>query len=303
MEQVKSYLHQILRNSFLTKREKTEWMEEMQTHLNQSIEELVNQGYSKEQSIEKALEKFGTPDELRTRLTKETFGYRSSTIFYTCAIFLALFMLSLIIKETVPPEIHLFSSWIFKLLNLISTIFLTLFALTISLFITRKRVDRLCLIFTPMLFALADLQFNFSFLEQFGRQFQFLDFERLFYPGAFDAVVDTQSSLALIYIGNSFLLLNVLILFMICKNRFIAVAPFFLAITYKIFYIVSDKLHQLYLWLTHTPYNPPRFNSVDLTINGDFFRLTDIGINFVVALLVLMFFKYAARNPAMPARA
>lgn len=54
MEIIERYLDQVLRNTFLTKREKSEWREEMAAHLHSSTDHYRSQGYSEEQAIDAA---------------------------------------------------------------------------------------------------------------------------------------------------------------------------------------------------------------------------------------------------------
>ena len=73
MNRFDAYLYQILNGTYLHKQEKVAWIEEMQSHLEDSVQHYRVAGLSDEQAHQRALASFGTAKELRQQIIRETF--------------------------------------------------------------------------------------------------------------------------------------------------------------------------------------------------------------------------------------
>ena len=101
--QIQSYLEQVMRRSGLTKREKTEWIEEMSSHLSDEIEHLMTIGHDEEEATKIAVEKFGHPTLIRRKIAKETFGLSIPMIYALFSLFFIWFFLDLYIVHSQFP--------------------------------------------------------------------------------------------------------------------------------------------------------------------------------------------------------
>lgn len=73
MSRFDAYLRQVLRGTYLHKQEKMDWIEEVQSHLEDSVQHYRVAGLSGEQAHQRALASFGTAKELRQQIIRETF--------------------------------------------------------------------------------------------------------------------------------------------------------------------------------------------------------------------------------------
>lgn len=97
------YLEQVMRRSGLTKREKSEWIEEMSSHVNDEIRSLMISGHDEDEATTLALEKFGQPSVIRRKIAKETFGLSIAMIYGLFLLFLAWFFIDLYIVHSQFP--------------------------------------------------------------------------------------------------------------------------------------------------------------------------------------------------------
>ncbi|MGF7047938.1 hypothetical protein J2T13_002444 [Paenibacillus sp. DS2015] len=286
MEQITLFLNQILRHSFLSKREKAEWMEEMSAHLHTSIEHFKTQGFSDDQAVEKSIEKFGSPSELKDKLTKETYGFKSKTILLIASLSLILFVGSLIGG--------LGLNWFGihnRYIEILPVLFITCSILGISLFLTRKRMDRICLIFMPVLFAVGYLQAYFHFLSNsFGNKLDFAMFENLFFSGAYDY----SNRFNFMLIGCLFLIGQSTIIYLISKNRYLSVLPAALSIVYTVTHMIIFKLY--YALFLSVDFMSAVTLGYDRFTQGNTHRIIDIVLKLVVLVLLFVIFNVIEKS-------
>lgn len=67
------YLHQVLKGTYLRRREKETWVEEMQSHLEESTARYIEAGLTEEEACQRAISSFGTAREIRRRIIRDTF--------------------------------------------------------------------------------------------------------------------------------------------------------------------------------------------------------------------------------------
>lgn len=213
MERVQMLLNQILRNSLLSKSEKKEWMEEMQTHFDSSINSLEEQGYSKEEAIKKAIINFGDPIQIRKQLTKDMYGFTSGTILIWASFFLVMFVYS---SFLLPDTLSLFES-----------IFLACFIGTILLIKTRKKIDRVLLPVAYLPFFIAILASYF--VPKLGWYLAFIS--NFWFP--------------MNLFGATFLLIFGISLYLISKNLYIASLPLLYSIFSNLWHINELYVVQL----------------------------------------------------------
>jgi hypothetical protein len=281
MERITLFLNRILRHSFLSKREKAEWIEEMSAHLHTSIEHFKTQGFSGDQAIKKSFEQFGSPFELRDKLTKETYGFKSKTILLIASLSFIFFVGSLI-GGLVLNWFGIHNRYI----EISPVLFITLSVLGMSLFLTRKRMDRICLMFTSLLFAVGYLQAYFHFLvNSFGDRFAFVMFENLFFSGAYDY----SNRFNLMWIGSLFLIGQSIILYLISKNRYISLLPSALSIVYTVTYMIIFKLYYVFFLSAH--FMSAVSFGYDRFALGNTQRFIDIALKLVVLIILFVTFN------------
>jgi hypothetical protein len=280
MERITQFVNQILRHSFLSKREKAEWTEEMTSHLHTSIKHFISQGYSEDQAVKRSFEQFGSPVELRDNLTREMYGFKSKTIVFFTSISLILFVGSLI-GGLVLNWLGIHNRYI----EILPVLFVAFFILGMFLFLTRKRMDRICLIFTPLLFAVGYLQAYFHLLvNSFGDGFAFLMFKNLFFSGSYDY----SNRFNLMWIGSLFLIGQSTILYLISKNRYISVLPVALSIVFTVTYMIIFKLYYVFFLSVH--FMSAVSFGYEIFTRGNSQRVIDLALKLVVLVLLFLTF-------------
>ena len=73
MKPYDQYLNRVLKGTYLRRREKLVLYEEMENHLQESTESFLKEGLSEEEAYERSIESFGTTNEIRKRIVRETF--------------------------------------------------------------------------------------------------------------------------------------------------------------------------------------------------------------------------------------
>lgn len=179
---IQSYLDQVFKKSFLSKRERSDLAEEMATHLHSSKEHHINEGCTEEEATTKAIASFGDPINIRTKLTQETYGLSSKLILQFIIMSLILYLSSLFTGVALHYyDVHN------SVIELFPVAFITLCALSSALLLTRKNTDRWCLLSVPILFGLGYLQAYLGlFKNRLGGADSFTLFENLFFSGAYD---------------------------------------------------------------------------------------------------------------------
>jgi hypothetical protein len=182
-----------------------------------------------------------------------------------------------------------------RFMELLPVVIMTLTVMSLCLIFTRKRIDRVCLLLTPLLFILGYMQVYLEFLvHSFGGRIDFLLFERLFFSGVFDQQYDSSFILhsfnfSLIWIGNVFLVGYSILLFTICRNRIISILPFLWSIIYTILHMgmIGTSGNRL---VSHVTAGYVYFSQ------GNQYRVLDIVINLVIMLCLNTFFAFLEKR-------
>lgn len=281
MDKVRQWVKRILKRSYLTRREKQLWAEEMEDHLRSSIEQLKEQGYSPDEAMEKSLHNFGTPDEVNHRLTKETYGMSGETIRRHGISYTLLLILSLV----GGPLLNLIG-YHNRYIEIMPVIMITLLFLNFSLLLTRKHIDRICLVSVPILFVLGYLQSYFGFIvHSFGNHFDFTMFANLFFSGVYDRTGSvTDYSFELMGIGSFFLAIQSLILYLFSRNKNIALLPFGLSIALTLTHMVIFRIY----FFTSPHFPSPVYNGYERFTAGESIRMYDIAVKLFSCLLIFL---------------
>ncbi|NEU62833.1 permease prefix domain 1-containing protein [Paenibacillus sp. ALJ109b] len=278
MEIIERYLDQVLRNTFLTKREKSEWREEMAAHLHSSTDHYRSQGYSEEQAIERSIQRFGSISELRRTVTKETYGFNMRTII-GCALASFILFIVTLVGGLAANQYGVHNRYI----EIMPIVLITVSALSICICLTRKRVDRLCLLSLPLLFALGYLQAYFQiFVDYWGEGLSFTMFEKLFFSGSYDI----SGRVEVMLIGDLFLFTQTLIIFAISKNRYISILPFVFSTMYTLVHMMMFTLY--YTFFTSEQFSSSVTQGYGVFMNGNVQRWMEMGLNLVMGALVLV---------------
>ncbi|WP_145321092.1 permease prefix domain 1-containing protein [Paenibacillus xylanexedens] len=281
MKVIEQYLDKVLRFTFLTKREKAEWREEMAAHLHSSVDYLKREGLSEVEAIESSIQQFGSISELRRTITKETYGFNMKTIIGYALAGLILFIVSLV-GGLIANQYVVHNRYI----ELIPILWITVCALIACLVFTRKRVDRLCLLSVPLFFTLGYLQAYFQVMYYYwGEGFTFNMFEKLFFSGVFH----TSGGIEFTLIAAVFLAAQALIIFVISKNKYISILPF-------VFSILYTFVHMLMFSLYYACFGSDQFSSsvtqgYSVFLEGNVQRVMEMGMNLAMAALLFVLFK------------
>ncbi|MCK6077074.1 permease prefix domain 1-containing protein [Paenibacillus silvae] len=272
---IQSYLDQVFKKSFLSRRERSDLAEEMTAHLHSSKEHHMNEGCTEEQATTKAIASFGDPISIRTKLTQETYGLSSKLILQFITISLILYLSSLFTGVALHYyDVHN------RVIELFPIAFITLCALSSALLLTRKNIDRWCLLSVPILFGLGYLQAYLGlFKNMFGGLDSFTLFENLFFSGAYD--FSGRSSFMLI--GGLILAVQTLILFVISKNIYISLMPFAFSILYTVSHMVIFGSYYLFFG---DHFSSSVTNGYNVFAAGNIQRLSDIGVKLVMCLVL-----------------
>lgn len=272
---IQSYLEQVFKKSFLSRRERKDLAEEMAAHLHSSKEHYMNEGCTDEQAATKAIASFGDPISIRTQLTQETYGLSSKLILQFIIISSILYMSSLFTGLVLYHyDVHN------RVIELFPVVFITLCAMSSALLLTRKNTDRWCLISVPILFGLGYLQAYLGlFKNMFGGIDSFTLFENLFFSGASD--FSGRDSFMLI--GGLILTAQTLILFIISKNIYISLMPFAFSILYTVSHMVIFGSYYLFFG---DHFSSSVTNGYNIFAAGNIQRLSDIGVKLCMCLVL-----------------
>ncbi|PAF29406.1 permease prefix domain 1-containing protein [Paenibacillus sp. 7516] len=278
---IQLYLNRVFKNSFLSNKERADWAEEMAAHIHSSKEHYINEGYSSDQATKKALESFGDPISIRSKLTKETFGLSSKVILSLLCTSGFLFIGSLVLG--LVANHYGFHN---KLIEIFPIILITICALSGALLITRRNVDRWSLLSIPTLFALGYLQAYFGvFKNLLSKLDSFNLFEHLFFSGAYD--FSDRSGFMLI--GGCILSVQTLILFVISKNIYISIMPFFFSVMYTMSHMLIFGMYYIFF---SDKFNSQVTSGYSIFFAGNVQRFTDIGIK--LGMCIVLFFILCA---------
>jgi hypothetical protein len=253
MPHLKQYLNRIMHFSFLSKHEKIEWKEEMESHLNSSIQLLQQDGLNREEAIQQAMKNFGNHAQIRKQLTKEIYGLSIKTIAILSGLFLSLFIYTT--WTWVLPDIRLLSP----------TLMLAIFIGIVSLIKTRKQIDRILIPFAFSPFIIVYLSNVFFPHEAFVWYLRFI--VSFWFP--------------MNVFGVMFLAIFGLVLFIFSKNKYIAILPLLFSIAMNLCFLLRYTFRYIYLSFTdpsiislyHLPLVSPL---ADIQITDLIVRLTGI---------------------------
>ncbi|WP_342553898.1 permease prefix domain 1-containing protein [Paenibacillus sp. FSL R7-0652] len=278
---IQSYLDQVFKKSFLSKRERSDLAEEMATHLHSSKEHHINEGCTEEEATTKAIASFGDPINIRTKLTQETYGLSSKLILQFIIMSLILYLSSLFTGVALHYyDVHN------SVIELFPVAFITLCALSSALLLTRKNTDRWCLLSVPILFGLGYLQAYLGlFKNRLGGADSFTLFENLFFSGAYD--FSERSSF--MFIGGLILAVQTLILFIFSKNIYISLMPFVFSILYTVSHMVVFGSYYMFFG---DGFSSSVTNGYSVFAIGNIQRLSDIGVK--LGMCLVLFFTLSS---------
>ncbi|MDT9721033.1 permease prefix domain 1-containing protein [Paenibacillus sp. ClWae2A] len=281
MEVIEQYLDQVLRFTFLTKREKSEWREEMAAHLYSSVDHLKRQGLGETEAIERSIQQFGSISELRKTVTKETYGFNMKMIFGCALAGLLLFIVTLA-GGLIANRYGVHNRYI----ELMPIFWITVCALGACLVFTRKRVDRFCLLSVPLLFTLGYLQAYFQVMYHYwGEGLTFNMFEKLFFSG----VLHTSGGLKSTLIASMFLSAQALGMFAISKNKYISILPFAFSIMYTFVHMLMFSLY--YVFFASEQFSSAVTQGYSVFQDGNMQRVLEMGMSLTMAVALCVVFQ------------
>lgn len=272
---IQSYLDQVFKRTFLSKRERTDLAEEMAAHLHSSKEHYMNEGCTDEQAATKAIASFGDSITIRTKLTQATYGLSSKLILRFITISFLLYLSSLFTGIILHYyDVHN------RAIELFPVVFITLCAMSSALLLTRKNTDRWCLLSVPILFGLGYLQAYLGlFKNRLGGADSFTLFENLFFSGAYD--FSGRSSF--MFIGGLILAVQTLILFIFSKNLYISLMPFVFPILYTVSHMVVFGPYYMFIG---DDFSSSVANGYSVFAVSNIQRLSDIGVKLGMCLVL-----------------
>lgn len=152
MSNFDNYVDGILRGTYLTRREKQAWKEELLGHLEEATEAAVHRGAVPDEALKSVITSFGSAAVVRTKIIRETFGVSPVWFLTASAASFLVFVLSLFVNMRVGdvnPTGHLpipTPQWVLftnHYLPMSSTMWAGLSVMFFMLIYTRKRVDRI----------------------------------------------------------------------------------------------------------------------------------------------------------------
>ncbi|WP_248928362.1 permease prefix domain 1-containing protein [Paenibacillus hamazuiensis] len=223
MGAVETYLNRILKYSCLTRREQTDWKEEMRSHIECSIEELVSKGKEYTEAERLTLRSFGDPRMLRNHLTRETYGLSAGHIF-----FLALSLFLIFCCSYIPSILVGHGS------PLSPSLPMTGFIGTLLLLKTRKRMDRIGLGAAVIPFGLIYLLYklHIPWAEEMHLTITWVN------SSSFDR--------AAFHVFMTLLFLLGLGIFLLTRNVWISSMPLILMTVYAVLPLIKRFTHFLY---------------------------------------------------------
>lgn len=285
MDKVRQYIDHILQRSYLTKGEKRQYAEEMESHLDCSIQQSVEQGFCREEAIDRSIKQFGSPEELNDRLTQETFGF-SGKLIRLVAIGLFLSLIFSLIGGPILSQFSIHNRYI----ELLPAVCIVMLLLCLSLLLTRKYADRLCLVSVPLLFVCGYLQAYFQyFIVTFGSGSEFTIFQVLFFSGEYDTREGINDlNFQRILVGSLFLAVQSFIIYAISRNRNIALLPFGLSIVLTLTHMATFRLYAL----IGSSIPSPVYYGYERFLSGEPVRLVDMALKLCTALLLFALFRW-----------
>ncbi|MNY44586.1 hypothetical protein D3C86_1796240 [compost metagenome] len=122
-------------------------------------------------------------------------------------------------------------------------------------------------------------------MHSFGDQFDLTMFENLFFSGVYDSIGGlTNFSFGLMGLGSIFLMIQTLILYLISRNKHIALLPFGLSIVLTVTHMAIFRLYVL----IGSSIPSPVYFGYERFAEGDSARVLDIAFKLLVSLLLFM---------------
>jgi branched-subunit amino acid transport protein AzlD len=100
-----NYITKILRGTFLSKREKQLWMEEMIGHLEDSLESRIKNGMTHDEAYISVTKSFGSINDVRTKIIHETYGISPRWFVTASVMSFICFVLTLFVNMRVSDVI------------------------------------------------------------------------------------------------------------------------------------------------------------------------------------------------------
>ncbi|QQE79078.1 permease prefix domain 1-containing protein [Alicyclobacillus sp. SO9] len=98
MNEFDSYFSKIFKGTYLSKRERRNWKEEMQGHLEEAVQSGIKRELNQEEASKSALASFGTVKEVRRHIVRQTYGISPNWFLASSALFLTIFMISMFVQ-------------------------------------------------------------------------------------------------------------------------------------------------------------------------------------------------------------
>ncbi|WP_436663812.1 permease prefix domain 1-containing protein [Alicyclobacillus acidoterrestris] len=185
MNSIDGYLREVVKGTYLRKRERETWVKEMQSHLEDSVQNYQVIGLPNEQAYQKAITSFGTPRELRQQIVRETFMI--SPRWFIMATILCIFSLGValftnmrfddVVVSTGNPDgwkmipNHVVVTWLHHYFPLNPARWATLGIMCFMMIFTRKQTDRLAVLVSwiPCCVSLLPSSISLPFIKESQR--------------------------------------------------------------------------------------------------------------------------------------
>ncbi|WP_067620981.1 permease prefix domain 1-containing protein [Alicyclobacillus acidiphilus] len=250
MTRLDDYVSQILRHTYLSKREKRAWKEEMLSHLVEAKTSAENRGLTEDEAIAKAMAAFGTVREVRRRIVRETYGVPPYWFVSLSIACLVVFGVSLFANmrwhDVIPGTTQQIPTpkwvlwWNDNPAAAHAQLFVGLAVVFFMLVYTRKSVDRAAVFASLAPFVLV------WFLGKLTHQYSLHTMVFASWPilAPFGASE---------FVGYVLLLIVCLALYLWTRNRAVSLVPWILSIVLTVWPILRDTV-QTALWhLTDNP--------------------------------------------------
>ncbi|GEO27893.1 hypothetical protein AAC03nite_36780 [Alicyclobacillus acidoterrestris] len=250
MKNFDNYFYSVFKGTYLSKREKQVWLEEMQGHLEASIEQAIKRGLTEHEAHASAFASFGTAREVRRRIIRETYGVSPRWFLTLSLLCLTVFVTSLFVQmrmnDVIPSTLtpiptprwvvywnhNLFLSHLQAWIGLAVLLFMYVF--------TRKRSDRIAVFLSLTPFCIVWL------IGRMTHEFSMSSMVFAGYPIMAPLGPPEMT-------GYLMLLAVCLAVYTWTRNRIVSLTPWILSIILTIWPILRDTV-QTALWnLTSNP--------------------------------------------------
>ncbi|MFD1674074.1 permease prefix domain 1-containing protein [Alicyclobacillus fodiniaquatilis] len=287
MNNIDVYLRHVIKGTYLRKREREAWIEEMQSHLKDSVKYYRVTGLSDEQAHQRAITSFGTPKELRQQIVRETFmmpprWFMVAAVLCLLSLGVALFTnmrFDDVVVSTGNPYhwefIHNYKvvTWLHHYFPLNPARWAALGIMCFMMIFTRKQTDRLAVLVSWIPCCVALLPSNISLTSIIGSQ-----------RVIFSAFPIIQSvNIASIYEFVMLILFGAL-LYLWTDNRVISLTPWLISMTLTTYAFVWRTVQStLWKWTQ----NPIFWGQAPVSWGDIWNTFSSLLVHFIGAVLVL----------------